>query len=145
MVSFLQRLCGSLSVVLVVPLIVVTPVRADWTPSPEPAHWIKIRRQLIDDGQMPRADWMFLEGTRNDRLEAAEYLNSLRRVAGNVQFQGLLLLRRHPAKDWTARPIEMRAVCSDGILQRKVSDGTWETYPGRPGTVAKVNWFCTKP
>ena len=121
-------------------LIVAAPVRAEWSPLPEPAVWSEVRRrELAGDG------WRFVEATRTDQLQAAEYLRHPRAVGQTVELEAGLLLRRSGQPAWTSRVLPMRAICTEGRMERKAADGQWAPYPGRPGTAVKVRWICALP
>ena len=124
--------------------LVVRPAKAEWSPRPEPEKWQTVRRTLEASGDLPRADWIFLEATSGEMPEAAEYLRSLERDGSNVNFLGALVLRRSVQSNWIVRPIGMRALCSDGVLQRRDASGAWTAYPGRPGTPDRVRWICAQ-
>ena len=117
-----------------------SPVRAEWSPLPEPAVWSEVRRrELAGDG------WRFVEATRTDQLQAAEYLRHPRAVGQTVELEAGLLLRRSGQPAWTSRVLPMRAICTEGRMERKAADGQWAPYPGRPGTAVKVRWICALP
>ena len=86
-----------------------------------------------------------MEAMRNDQVEAAEYLRIPSAVGETVEFEAGLLLRRSGQLDWTSRVLPMRAVCREGLMERKLADGQWTPYPGRAGTAVKVRWICLQP
>ena len=133
---------GSLGSLLLLSALNASAVEADWTPDKEPADWRVVREQLLSSGQLEAADWVFLEATRNEKLQAAEYLSDLQRRGVSVSFLGALILRRSGQTDWTVRSIKMRALCEQGILQQNDASGSWRDYPGRPGTPDRVRWIC---
>ena len=145
MFSCRTRLCGSLTGLALTPLLVAAPLFAGWLPAAEPAVWRQVREQLPPADRLHSAEWIFVEAIRNDKLEAAEYLHDLRRVGDDVRFKAVLLLRRRDDNTWTVRPIDMRAICSKGSLERIGPAGSWMAYPGRPGSVGKVHWICAQP
>ena len=123
---------------------IVSPVRADWSPQPEPEKWRTVRSRLEAAGELPRAEWTFMEATSGEMPEAAEYLRNLQREGANVSFLGAVLMRRSVQSNWVVRPVGMRALCAEGLLQRRDVSGAWTSYPGRPGTPDKVRWICAQ-
>ena len=118
----------------------VMGLEAEWVPAPEPVMWRSLR-----ETHLPGADWRFVEAMRNDRAEAAEYLRRPRAIDDTVELEAGLLLRRSAQQEWTSRVLPMRALCSEGRMERKDENGQWTPYPGRPGTVVKVRWICSLP
>ena len=135
---------GSLGSLLLLSGLNALPAVADWTPDKEPADWRLVRQQLLSSGQLEAADWVFLDATRNEKVQAAEYLRDLQRRGGAVSFLGALILRRNGQTDWTVRAIKMRALCEQGVLQQNGASGSWRDYPGRPGTTDRVRWICNQ-
>ena len=134
--NFLVRLITSgLSLVAV-----AAPVRAQWVPSVESPDWRELRRR-----ELPGSGWRFVEATRTEQLQAAEYLRHPRAVADTVELEAGLLLLRAGQTDWTSRVLPMRAICTEGRMERKGVDGLWTAYPSRPGTAVKVRWICSLP
>ena len=119
---------------------VEAPVRAQWVPSVESPHWRELRRR-----ELPGSGWRFVEATRTEQLQAAEYLRHPRAVADTVELEAGLLLLRAGQTDWTSRVLPMRAICTEGRMERKGVDGLWTAYPSRPGTAVKVRWICSLP
>ena len=128
-----------------VPFLSAGPVLANWQPMAEPNQWREVRSSLIEAGKLNKAPWIFLEALDTEKVQAAEYMLNPSANKGYVTFQGALLLRRNLQKEWTVRLIEMRALCSKGVLERRDSEGVWQSYPGRPGTLGKVQWICDQP
>ena len=122
--------------------IVMPALAAPWQPPAEPQHWNDIRSTLQSKGQMPQADWIFFGALENERTQAAEYLSNLNRNQNAVTFDGLLLLKRPDSKEWSIRPLLMRAICSEGRLERRNQAGQWSDYSGRADTANKVEWIC---
>ena len=116
------------------------PVPAPWAPAVESAEWRERRHR-----ELPGSDWRFVEATRTEQLQAAEYLRHPKAVADTVELEAGLLLRRSGQTDWTSRVLPMRAMCSEGRMERMGADGQWTPYPGRPGTAVKVRWICSLP
>ncbi len=123
---------------------------AEWQPPAEPELWKQIRQKLETKGVIAKRRWIFFGSLENDTTLAAEYLSNLRASDHSTSFDGLLLIQRSPAgkettPDWRARPLTMRAICSEGRLERLGSDGVWSDYSGRADTAAKVSWICRQP
>lgn len=119
---------------------VAAPVRAQWVPSVESPDWRELRRR-----ELPGSGWRFVEATRTEQLQAAEYLRHPRAVTDTVELEAGLLLLRAGQTDWTSRVLPMRAICTEGRMERKGVDGLWTAYPSRPGTAVKVRWICSLP
>ena len=119
---------------------VAAPVRAQWAPSLESSAWRELRRR-----ELPGSGWRFVEATRTEQLQAAEYLRHPRAVADTVELEAGLLLLRAGQTDWTSRVLPMRAICNEGRMERQGANGQWTPYPGRPGTAVKVRWICSLP
>jgi len=120
---------------------------AEWQPPQEPEMWQQIRQTLQREGMIAESAWIFFGSLENDTTLAAEYLSNPRATDNGTAFDGLLLLKRSETKEgtppgWTARPLSMRAICSEGRLERQGADGAWSDYSGRPDTAAKVSWIC---
>ena len=113
-----------------------------WQPPAEPQHWGQIRDTLQNKGRISKAKWIFFGALENDNTQAAEYLSNLQVSQGAVAFDGLLLLKRAGASEWVVRPLQMRAICAEGRLERRGQDGLWSDYSGRPDTARKVEWIC---
>ena len=125
---------------ILAPAAAVSPVLAQWSPAVESSAWRELRRS-----ELPGEGWTFVEATRTDRVEAAEYLRNPRSVEGNVEVEAGLLLKRAGQSSWTSRLLPMRAVCSEGRMEKKDANGQWAPYPGRAGTAVKVRWICALP
>ena len=104
----------------------------------EPEEWQQLR-----EAHLPEPTWQFAEAIRNDRVHAAEYLRAAR--WGAVEFSAALLLKKAGQTEWSTRVLAMRAVCADGLLERRSSDQSWSSYPSRPDTAVKVRWICSLP
>ena len=120
---------------------------AEWQPPREPESWGQIRQTLEREGVITKRPWVFFGSLENDTTLAAEYLSNLRASGSNTSFDGLLLIKRSDpdvstSPNWIARPLTMRAICSEGRLERQGADGAWSDYSGRADTAAKVHWIC---
>ena len=113
------------------------PALADWRPVEEPAVWQSRRSRLL-----PGSDWIFMEALETPSLKAAEYIRSPQAMDGAVEVEAGLLIQRGGQDRWTHRVLPMRANCASGQLEQRDSDGAWNVYPGRDGTVVKVRWIC---
>lgn len=114
-----------------------------WKPQPEPAIWQEQRSALAEQYPQLAERWQFMEADMNDSRQVAEYLRGRQGLAdGSVRFEALLLLRRG-ASPWVVRSLPMRALCKDGVLQRRGADQQWEIYPSRPGSADRVSWICS--
>ena len=133
-----------LSVVAVVPWLVMAPALAQWAPSPEPTAWREIRLDLEDSGRLQPSGWIYIDAMTNPKLEAGEYLRDLQRYDNTVRFQAALLLRRDGEEAWRVRLITMRALCDQGVLERRDDSDAWAPYPGRAGTAGRVRWICSQ-
>ena len=133
-----------LSVVAVVPWLVMAPALAQWAPSPEPTAWREIRLALEDSGRLQPSGWIYIDAMTNPKLEAGEYLRDLQRYDNTVRFQAALLLRRDGEEAWRVRLITMRALCDQGVLERRDDSEAWVPYPGRAGTAGRVRWICSQ-
>ena len=112
--------------------------QADWRPKPEPQEWQQLRAQYL-----PEPGWQFMDAIRNARVAAAEYIRTPRAVADTMELDAGLLLKTTGPDEWSSKVVPMRALCSDGRLERRASDGTWSAYPSRPDTAVKVRWICS--
>ena len=112
--------------------------QADWRPKPEPQTWQQLRVQYL-----PEPEWQFMDSIRNARVEAAEYIRAPRAVGDTMELEAGLLLKTTGRDGWTSKVVPMRALCSDGRLERRSSDGSWSPYPSRPDTAVKVRWICS--
>ena len=112
--------------------------QADWRPKPEPQEWQQLRAQYL-----PEPGWQFMDAIRNARVAAAEYIRTPRAVADTMELDAGLLLKTTGPDEWSSKVVPMRALCSDGRLERRSSDGTWSAYPIRPDTAVKVRWICS--
>lgn len=129
-------ICGSV-------LSSVALAQGSWQPQPEPAIWREQRSALAEQYPQLAAPWIFMEADSDDRRRVAEYLRNRRSSAdGTVRFDALLMLRRG-SSPWVVRSLPMRALCQDGVLQRRGADQQWETYPSRPGSADRVSWICS--
>lgn len=144
MLMGLMAIRRCLSVVAVVPWLVVGPALAQWSPSAEPAAWRSIRQDLEASERLEPNGWIFIDAMTNPKAEAAEYLRDLERRDNTVLFLAALLLRRQGEPTWTVRLIRMRALCDQGVLERRDASDAWTTYPGRPGTAGRVRWICSQ-
>lgn len=127
--------------VAVLSVLAVAPgalAQADWHPKPEPQAWHQLREEYL-----PEPEWQFMDAIRNARVEAAEYIRTPRAVGDTVELEAGLLLKPTGRDEWTSKVVPMRALCSDGRLQRRSSDGSWSAYPSRPDTAVKVRWICS--
>ncbi len=115
-------------------------VHADWRPEPEPEQWRQLRAL-----HLPEPQWQFIDAISTQRVEAAEYIRAPRSQGDTVSFDAGLLLRKTGQETWMSNVLPMRAICAEGRLERRSSDGTWSTYPGRPDTAVKVRWICALP
>jgi len=117
--------------------------QGSWTPQSEPAIWQEQRSALAEQYPQLADHWQFMEAEITDSRRVAEYLRRRQRGAdGSVRFEALLLLRRG-ASPWVVRTLPMRALCADGLLQRRAADQQWEPYPSRPGSADRVSWICS--
>ena len=133
-----HRLIGS--AVSAVALLHGGAVHADWRPGPEPKQWQELRAHYL-----PEPQWQFMDAIRTQRLEAAEYIREPRPQGDTVAFDAGLLVKKADQETWASRVQQMRAVCTDGRLERRSSDGMWSAYPSRPDTAVKVRWICALP
>lgn len=125
----------------------VLPLAA-WSNSFKPAvesdFWKQTRGGLLSAGKLTAAQWIFVEGMTSPELDAAEYLADAVRQGQAVKFQGAVLVRRGGVEtDWRVRELSMRALCTDGRLERQGSDGSWQAYQGRGPQDKKVAWICS--
>ena len=118
----------------------VSPVLAEWSPGSESPFWGELRRR-----ELPGDSWTFVEATRTDRFEAAEYLRNPTAVAGTVEMEAGLLIKRSGQSAWSSRVLPMRANCMEGRMEQKEAAGLGTPYPGRAGTAVKVRWICSLP
>ena len=114
--------------------------QADWRPKPEPQEWQQLRAQYL-----PEPEWQFMDAISTQRVEAAEYIRTPRSQGDTVSFDAGLLVRKTGQETWMSSVLPMRAICAEGRLERRSSDGTWSVYPGRPDTAVKVRWICALP
>ena len=114
------------------------PLRADWSPSPEPKPWQQRRQSLL-----PGDGWRFVDATSTDQFEAGEYIRRPRTVGDSVELDAGLILKKADQTKWSARVVPMRAVCLQDRLERKDANGVWTPYPGRAGTAVRVRWICS--
>ena len=113
-------------------------------PAVESDFWKQTRVGLVSAGQLTTSRWILVEGMTSPDLDAAEYLADAVRKGQAVKFQGALLVRRGgPATGWRVRELSMRALCTDGRLERQGSDGSWQAYQGRGPQDKKVAWICS--
>ena len=122
-------------------LLAVAPgavAQVDWRPKPEPQEWQQLRALYL-----PEPEWQFMDAIRNDRVEAAEYIRTPRPVADTVELDAGLLQKKVGREEWSSKFVPMRALCSDGRLERRSTDGTWSAYPSRKDTAVKVRWICS--
>ncbi len=112
--------------------------QADWRPKPEPQKWQQLRVQYL-----PEPEWQFMDAIRNGRVEAAEYIRTPRAVGDTVELDAGLLLKTTGRDEWTSKFVPMRALCSDGRLERRTADESWSAYPSRTDTAVKVRWICS--
>ena len=128
--------------VAVLSVLAVAPgalAQADWRPKPEPQAWQQLREEYL-----PEPEWQFMDAIRNARVEAAEYIRTPRAVGGTVELEAGLLLKTIGRDEWMIKVAPMRALCSDGRLERRSSDGTWSAYPRRPETAVTGRWICSR-
>tara|TARA_B100001057_G_scaffold120330_1_gene118961 strand:- start:59 stop:505 length:447 start_codon:yes stop_codon:yes gene_type:complete len=118
----------------------VSPVRAEWSPASESSAWRELRRR-----ELPGEGWTFVEATRTDRFEAAEYLRNPTAVDKSVEMEAGVLIKRSGQSAWSSRVLPMRANCTEGRMEQKDAEGQWTPYPGRAGTAVKVRWICSLP
>ena len=114
--------------------------QADWRPKPEPQAWQQLREEYLRE-----PEWQFMDAISTQRVEAAEYIRAPRSQGDTVAFDAGLLVRKTGQETWTSNVLPMRAICAEGRLERRSSDGTWSVYPGRPDTAVKVRWICALP
>jgi len=120
---------------------------AEWKPPEEPESWQQVRQRLETKGTVEKSPWIFVGALETDTTRAAEYLSNPRGSDSTTTFDALLLIKRSQSgeersREWTARPLTMRAICPEGRLERQGADGVWSAYPGRADTAAKVSWIC---
>lgn len=115
---------------------------AQWQPPAEPKQWQEVRETLESKGLISPTNWIFFGALENATTQAAEYLSNLQPKQDAVVFDGLLLLKRSPDAKWVLRPLVMRAICTEGRLERRNANGEWADYSGRAGTADKVEWLC---
>ena len=115
---------------------------AQWQPPAEPEPWQQVRESLQSKSLISPANWIFFGALENATTQAAEYLSNLQPKGEAVVFDGLLVLKRDPDTEWVLRPLVMRALCKEGRLERRNSNGEWADYSGRADTAAKVGWIC---
>ncbi|EAU73029.1 hypothetical protein [Synechococcus sp. RS9916] len=115
---------------------------AQWQPPAEPEPWQQVRESLQSKSLISPANWIFFGALENATTQAAEYLSNLQPKGEAVVFDGLLVLKRDPDAEWVLRPLVMRALCKEGRLERRNSNGEWADYSGRADTAAKVGWIC---
>ena len=120
------------------------PSHASWAPKPEPKFWSEVREQISDQETSAESDWTFMEAMQSPKIDAAEYMRAPRRRDYTVTFKALLLMRKGQSNPWGMRQLSMRAQCLEGVLERQDQEGRWSLYPGRQGTVSKVNWICAQ-
>ena len=113
------------------------PVQAEWQPLEEPLVWQSRRSE-----QLPGDGWIFMEALDTPELKAAEYIRVPKTVDGAVEVEAGLLIQRAGQDQWSQRVLPMRANCANGQLEQRRADGSWTVYPGRDGTVVKVQWIC---
>ena len=133
-----------LSVVAVVPWLVMAPAMAQWAPAAEPTAWRLIRQNLEASGRLQPSGWIYIDAMTKPKVEAGEYLRDLQRYDNTVRFQAALLLRRDGEEAWRVRLITMRALCDQGVLERRDDSDAWAPYPGRAGTAGRVRWICSQ-
>ena len=133
---FLQRL--TFAALGALPIAPGVFAQANWRPKPEPQEWQQLRAQYL-----PGPEWQFMDAIRNARVEAAEYIRTPRAVEDTVELDAGLLLKTTGLDKWSSKVAPMRALCSEGRLERRASDGTWSAYPSRPDTAIKVKWICS--
>ena len=117
---------------------------AQWQPPAEPEPWQQVRESLQSKSLISPANWIFFGALENATTQAAEYLSNLQPKGEAVVFDGLLVLKRDPDTEWVLRPLVMRALCKEGRLERRNSNGEWADYSGRADTAAKVGWICNQ-
>ena len=115
---------------------------AQWQPPAEPQQWQQVRESLQSKGLISPTNWLFFGALESSTTQAAEYLSNLQPKGEAVVFDGLLVLKRDPDTEWVLRPLVMRALCKEGRLERRNSNGEWADYSGRADTAAKVGWIC---
>ena len=76
---------------ILAPAAAVSPVLAQWSPAVESPAWRELRRS-----ELPGEGWTFVEATRTDRVEAAEYLRNPSVVKGNVEVEGTAFVIKKP-------------------------------------------------
>ena len=114
------------------------PGLAEWQPAAEPVVWQSRRGQLL-----PGDGWIFMESLDTPVVKAAEYIRAPQAVNGAVEVEAGLLIQRAGQDRWTRRVLPMRANCVSGQMEQRQVDGAWTDYPGRDGTVVRVNWICS--
>ena len=144
MLKGLMPIRRCLSAVAVVPWLAVAPALAQWSPAPEPATWRSVRQSLEASERLQPNGWIFIDAMTTPKAEAAEYLRNLERSDKTVRFQAALVLRRQGQPEWTVRLIRMRALCDQGVLERRDASDEWSSYPGRAGTAGRVRWICSQ-
>ena len=117
---------------------------AQWQPPAEPEPWQQVRETLQSKGLISPSNWIFFGALENATTQAAEYLSNLQPEGETVVFDGLLVLKRDPDAEWFLRPLVMRALCTEGRLERRNANGEWAEYSGRADTAAKVGWICNQ-
>ena len=115
---------------------------AQWQPPAEPEPWQQVRETLQSKGLISPSNWIFFGALENATTQAAEYLSNLQPEGEAMVFDGLLVLKRDPDAEWVLRPLVMRALCKEGRLERRNTNGEWADYSGRADTAAKVGWIC---
>ena len=96
----------------------VSPVRAEWSPASESSAWRELRRR-----ELPGEGWTFVEATRTDRFEAAEYLRNPTAVDKSVEMEAGVLIKRSGQSAWSSRVLPMRANCTQGRMEQKNAEG----------------------